>query len=152
MIRRSVFFVLFMIILFVIPISGLCGDKNDSEYDVVIIGAGAGGLSAGATLSRAGVKTLVLEQHDRPGGYMTAFNRGDYRFEVSLHWMDGLDPGGWTRELFHNLGILDRVEPIKMDHIFRLMGPDFSFEIADTFHRRSPPTDASRQGGGQGRK
>ncbi len=129
MIKKSVLLVSFVLISCAVPISGLCDGKNDSEYEVVIIGAGAGGLSAGATLSQAGVKTLVLEQHDRPGGYMTAFKRGDYRFEVSLHWMDGLDPGGETRELFQNLGILDRVEPIKMDALFRIMGPDFSFEI-----------------------
>ena len=64
------------------------------KWPVVIIGAGAGGLSAGATLTKAGVKALILEQQDKPGGYMTGFTRGDYRFEVSLHLMDGLDEGG----------------------------------------------------------
>ncbi len=102
---------------------------NNEKWEVVIIGAGAGGLSAGVTLNQAGVKTLVLEQHDRPGGYMTAFNRGDYRFEVSLHWMDGLDPGGPTRELFQKLGILDRVKPIKLDSLFQIMSPEFSFDF-----------------------
>ena len=33
----------------------------NNEYDVIVIGAGNGGLSAAATTSRRGLKTLVLE-------------------------------------------------------------------------------------------
>lgn len=66
------------------------GCVASESFDVVIIGAGGGGLSAGAYLSQEGLRTLVLEQHHRPGGYMTNFQRGDYRFEVSLHAFDGL--------------------------------------------------------------
>ena len=39
-----------------------------AKFDVVIIGAGAGGLSAGAFLSRAGYKVLVTEQLPFVGG------------------------------------------------------------------------------------
>lgn len=109
-----------------------CGQKSGesrNEWEVVIIGAGAGGLGAGATLAQAGVKTLILEQHDKPGGYMTAFERGDYRFEVSLHMMDGLDEGGATREFFEQWGILDRVKPIKLESLYRAIYPDFSFDV-----------------------
>ena len=37
-------------------------------YDVIIIGAGLGGLTAGAKLTKEGLRVLLLEQHDRPGG------------------------------------------------------------------------------------
>ena len=33
------------------------------KFDTIIIGSGAGGLSAGICLARAGQKVLVLEQH-----------------------------------------------------------------------------------------
>jgi phytoene dehydrogenase-like protein len=39
-----------------------------SEYDVVIVGAGHNGLTAGVELSRAGKKVLILEQSEGPGG------------------------------------------------------------------------------------
>ncbi len=39
------------------------------KYDVIIIGAGIGGLTAGAVLSRNGKKVLLLEQNAVPGGY-----------------------------------------------------------------------------------
>ncbi|MFT3921792.1 MAG: NAD(P)/FAD-dependent oxidoreductase [Myxococcales bacterium] len=38
------------------------------RLDVVIVGAGPNGLTAGIALQRAGLETLVLEQADRPGG------------------------------------------------------------------------------------
>ncbi len=67
-------------------------------YDVIVIGAGGGGLSAAAALSWAGKKVLVIERHSKVGGYMTNFQRGPYSFEVSLHALDGLDPEGkWAR-------------------------------------------------------
>jgi phytoene dehydrogenase-like protein len=55
-------------------------------FDVVIIGSGLGGLSCAAAFARQRFKPLVLEQHDRPGGYATSFKRpGGFEFDVSLH-------------------------------------------------------------------
>lgn len=55
-------------------------------YDAVVIGAGLGGLSAAAAFARQGFKVIVLEQHNVPGGYASAFTRpGGFVFDVSLH-------------------------------------------------------------------
>jgi len=45
------------------------------ENDVIIVGAGMGGLSAGAFLAMEGKKVLILEKHDKPGGYVGSFAR-----------------------------------------------------------------------------
>ncbi len=87
---------------------------NTSNYDVVVVGAGGGGLSAGATLARGDLKVLVLEKNPVVGGYMSEYRRGDYRFEVSLHGFDGLDPRyGKNVELLQRLGISERVTPLR---------------------------------------
>ncbi|UCG50884.1 MAG: NAD(P)/FAD-dependent oxidoreductase [Candidatus Latescibacterota bacterium] len=58
----------------------------DNEYDAVIIGSGLGGLSCAAAFARQGFRALVLEKHDRAGGYATTFKRpGGFVFDVSLH-------------------------------------------------------------------
>src|SRR5438105_1683742 len=50
------------------PSEGEDGVSAAPSYDAVVIGAGHNGLVAGAYLGRAGLRTLVLERRDRPGG------------------------------------------------------------------------------------
>ncbi|MFW5739468.1 MAG: FAD-dependent oxidoreductase, partial [Myxococcota bacterium] len=101
------------------------------EFDVAVIGAGGGGLSAAAALARAGKKVVVIEKHNKVGGYMTAFERKGYRFEVSLHGFDGLEPGGMNVDIFKQLGIYDRVKPVKTSIMYKAIYPDFSFDVPD---------------------
>ncbi len=79
------------------------------DYDVVVIGAGLGGLAAAATLTTAGARVLVLEQHNVPGGFATSFVRGRFEFEASLHELSGVgpaaQPGAVRRFLEDELGV-----------------------------------------------
>ena len=60
--------------------------RAGDEFDVVVIGSGLGGLSCAAAFARQAYRPLVVEQHDKPGGYATAFSRpGGFVFDVSLH-------------------------------------------------------------------
>ena len=43
--------------------------NNKTEYDVIIVGGGSNGLSAGCYLGLAGKKVLVLEALDKVGGW-----------------------------------------------------------------------------------
>jgi len=75
----------------------------NKEYEVIVIGAGNGGLSAAATTSRGGLKTLVLERHNLPGGSATSFVRGRFEFESALHELCDLGTSerpGSVRRLF----------------------------------------------------
>ena len=100
------------------------------DYDVVVIGAGGGGLSAAATLSLGGMKVLVIEQHSKVGGYMTNFTRGDYTFEVSLHNTGGLNKDtGVSYHLFETLDIIDRVKPLYLKTAYNAAYPDAIYTI-----------------------
>lgn len=67
------------------PVRHILTDDEDT-FDVIVIGSGLGGLSCGAAFARQGFKALVVEQHDKVGGYATAFSRpGGFTFDVSLH-------------------------------------------------------------------
>ncbi|MBN1686956.1 MAG: NAD(P)/FAD-dependent oxidoreductase [Spirochaetales bacterium] len=59
--------------------------QEQRHFDAVIIGSGMGGLGAAVELAMNGAGTLLLEQHNLPGGYATSFVRGRFEFEPSLH-------------------------------------------------------------------
>ena len=86
------------------------------KYDVVIIGGGLGGLSAGLKLSNEGKKVAILEKHHLIGGYSTNFRRKDkegnfYNFDVALHGIGGIrKENAFNIHLGENLGILDDIE------------------------------------------
>jgi len=108
--------------------AGQCGLTE--SYDVVVVGAGGGGLAAAATLARAGKKVLVLEKSFKVGGCMGNFKRGPFRFEASLHGLDGLvENAGMNVKIFKQLGLWDRLTILRPDPMYRAVYPDLTLEI-----------------------
>jgi phytoene dehydrogenase-like protein len=79
-------------------------------YDVVVIGAGLGGLTAGAILARAGRKVLVIERSNSVGGAASSYKVGDLFVEGSLHeTSDPHDLRDPKRDALTRAGVLDAV-------------------------------------------
>jgi len=98
------------------------GPKED--YPTVVIGAGLGGLCCAAYLAKQGIPVTVLEKHDIPGGYATAFDRagGKFSFEVSLEGT--AIKGGASGRMLRNLGIMDRLHWAALPDVFRVKAGD----------------------------
>ena len=91
------------------------------EFDVIIIGAGVGGLTTAALLAKRGLKTLVAEQAHYVGGFCATFQRhGAYRFDMGVHDISGLGPRGPVRRLLKNLGLESSLRFIPMTHEYIL--------------------------------
>ena len=102
------------------------------DFDVIVIGAGLGGLSAGTHLGVNGYKVLVLEQHDKVGGCATSFDRGEFTFDSSLHEMAGGGPGKKDRALYKLLelwGIHDKVEFLELPQFYRTVFPGVDISL-----------------------
>ncbi len=99
----------------------------NNKFDVIIIGGGLGGLTAGATLAKRGKKVLLLEQHYIVGGCATTFKRKDFIMEVGLHEMDGLHEQDLKYAIFKDLGVFDNVELIQVPELFRYKSKTIDF-------------------------
>ncbi len=62
-------------------------DDLASDYDVIIVGSGIGGLTNAALLSLLGKKVCVLEQHYTAGGFTHAYWRNGYEWDVGVHYI-----------------------------------------------------------------
>jgi Phytoene dehydrogenase and related proteins len=51
-----------------------------NKPSIIVIGAGMAGLTCAAYLAKAGLAVQVFEQHTRPGGYISSFNRKGFTF------------------------------------------------------------------------
>jgi monoamine oxidase len=68
-------------------------DPESSATDVVIIGAGAAGLSAARALAQAGLSVELLEARDRVGGrILTVPDAGGYPLELGAEFVHGEPP------------------------------------------------------------
>ena len=79
------------------------------KYDAVVVGAGNAGLTAALRLAKSGKKTLLIEQHNLPGGVATSFRRGRFEFETALHELcdygPDSDPGDVRKLLEDEFGL-----------------------------------------------
>lgn len=98
-----------------------------SAYDVIVIGAGNGGLTAALTLARKGLGVLLLERHNVPGGSATSFCRGRFEFEVALHQLSGMGTPakpGPLRMMLDGLGVMDDLTFVEMSDLYSVYMPD----------------------------
>ena len=76
-------------------------------YDVVVIGAGLGGLECAYLLSKKGMKTAVLEQNNALGGCLQTFKRRGVTFDTGFHYIGGLDEGQPLNRIFKLFNLTD---------------------------------------------
>ena len=76
-----------------------------SDFDTIVIGSGAGGLTAALALSRIGQRVLVLEQHYLPGGWCHSFALDGFQFSPGVHYIGQLHDRGRLRRIYEGLGV-----------------------------------------------
>jgi phytoene dehydrogenase-like protein len=124
-------------LLAAIPVAGLdwgsfptgSAHADPDQFDAVIIGAGLGGLSCAAAFARQGFKPLVIEQHDKPGGYATAFKRpGGFLFDVSLHSTTVGERNG-VRNLIPGFPEIKEIEFVPHKVLYRAIFPQHDIRV-----------------------
>lgn len=65
------------------------------SYDVVVVGAGLGGMTAASLLAKRGLSVLMIDQQAKPGGSCTSFRRDGVTFDVGTAMLYGFGERGF---------------------------------------------------------
>ncbi len=80
--------------------------------DLLIIGGGVSGLSAGIYAQKSGHSAVICEKLPTPGGNLTGWRRGEYWIDNCIHWLTGTNTSSPLYELWEDLGALGDNIPI----------------------------------------
>ncbi len=109
-------------------------DPITDFYDAIVIGGGLGGLTLANRLAKENKKILLLESHNKLGGFATWFKRqspeghlGHHIFDVSLHGF----PYGMVKTCrkYWSKEIADHIVPLQS---IRYINPKFSLDTTFT--------------------
>lgn len=90
--------------------NGFFPSASSESYEVVVIGAGIAGLICANYLAKAGLKTLLVEQHYACGGCCSSFRRDGFTFDSGAHSLGSCRPGGQIHRVLQELEILGQIE------------------------------------------
>ncbi|WP_045857696.1 phytoene desaturase family protein [Teredinibacter purpureus] len=74
--------------------------QSNTNYDVIVVGAGLSGLVSAIKLQRSGKRVLLLDKNERVGGLCGTFTQGGYEFTIACN-----DFGQGLVKLFKSLDV-----------------------------------------------
>lgn len=92
--------------------------------NIIIIGAGIAGLSAGCYGQMNGYRTRIFELHDKPGGLCTSWKREGYTFDGCIQWLMGSRTGTPMYRIWQELGAAQGRRFVEYDVYQRVEGND----------------------------
>lgn len=102
-----------------------------ADYDLIVVGSGAGGMAAGLKVAQHGHSVLVLEAARFLGGCLSPLQKADYTFHIGVHYVGQLARGGEFWRALDEIGLVERIEFVELDPdaIDHYVFPDFELNL-----------------------
>lgn len=86
--------------------------------NIIIVGGGVSGLSAGIYAQLNGHSATIYERHFKAGGNLTGWDRNGYHIDNCIHWLTGTNPVTQLYQMWKDLGALGNVPVHQGESLF----------------------------------
>lgn len=103
-----------------------------NNYDVIIVGAGNGGLVSALSLLNDGYKVLLLDEHNQIGGFSREKRKGRFSFEMTfnhLYLKNNSDEPYKIDNIMRKIGALEKLEYASVPELCRVLTPNRNFVL-----------------------
>ena len=107
----------------------------ENSYDIIVVGGGPAGLYFAWKIAEknSALSVLVIEKHNRPGGYAHSFKRKGCVFDSAVRIVAGAEGRGLLSDLLKDMKITD-LDVIKLDNIYRAVYPNHDITVGSGIH------------------
>lgn len=98
----------------------------NNGYDVIVVGAGNGGLVSACSLVNKGYKVLLLDEHNNIGGSSWEIIKGRFHFGSSIHnlYLNNMKYKYTLKNIMKECSMDDEIEYSVIDNICKIVTPD----------------------------
>lgn len=103
--------------------------------NIIIIGGGVSGLSAGIYAQLNGHSATIYEKHFNAGGNLTGWDRNGYHIDNCIHWLTGTNPLTSTYKTWVELGALGDVEVYQGETLYTFEKDGYRLSLGQSVDR-----------------
>lgn len=117
---------------------------DNGTYDVIVVGAGPGGLACSARLAHRGMRVLLVERSQHVGGKAVGGERDGFRYELGPK-LQVPAQGPAFAELFSELGIAEKLRQVTMTGSIQAYRPAGETEYRMKINHGNQSSDGTDQ-------
>ena len=103
--------------------------------NIIIIGGGVAGLSAGIYAQMNGHHATIYEKHFKAGGNLTGWDRNGYHIDNCIHWLTGTNPVTKMYKTWKDLDVLGNVPVYYAESLFTFNKDGYTLSLGQSIDK-----------------
>lgn len=97
----------------------------NNKFDIIIIGAGIGGLVSAALAAKYRKKVLIVDKNPFPGGYISSISQNGFIFDRGIIFISGIKNNGEFYRILEELELDKKIELVCFDVLGKICSPNY---------------------------